>query len=61
MGVITKDKTTYKDLMSYCNPTWISDYTYKKILHSGQGVPSAPGITREAPRESCLLVWGSAK
>lgn len=26
-----KDPAQYKDIMSYCAPKWISDYTYKKI------------------------------
>ena len=34
-----KDKTTYKDVMSYCNPQWISDYTYKKILAFRESSP----------------------
>jgi hypothetical protein len=55
-----KDKTAYKDLMSYCNPQWISDYTYKKILTFRAGSPI--GLLKEpqgeAPKEPCLLVWG---
>jgi hypothetical protein len=55
-----KDKTTYKDLMSYCSPTWVSDYTYKHILSyrqsSGIGLKS---FTLDAgAKEPCLLVWG---
>ena len=45
----------FKDLMTYCAPRWISDYTYKAVLNfraSGGGAPAAG-----APRRS-LLVWG---
>jgi hypothetical protein len=26
-----KDPTVYVDLMGYCNPDWVSDYTYKNL------------------------------
>jgi hypothetical protein len=26
------DPSSYKDLMSYCNPTWVSDYNFGKVL-----------------------------
>jgi hypothetical protein len=55
-----KDKSAYKDVMSYCNPQWISDYTYKEILSFRQGSPiGLRGPARaELPKEPCLLVWG---
>ncbi|MEO8031455.1 MAG: M66 family metalloprotease [Gemmatimonadota bacterium] len=49
-----KDPSTTVDLMSYCSPDWISDYTYLGVLshlmasssvHSDESVPA-------------LLVWG---
>ena len=58
-----KDKTAYKDVMSYCNPQWISDYTYKKILAFRESSPI--GLREQAkeglPKEPCLLVWGLRK
>ncbi len=55
-----KDRTTYKDVMSYCSPQWISDYTYKKILAFREGSPI--GLREEArgkaAKEPCLLIWG---
>jgi hypothetical protein len=48
-----------KDLMSYCEPEWISDYTYKAVLQyrlRGDGGTSAD--TRSAAAEPSLLVWG---
>lgn len=55
-----KNRSTYKDVMTYCDPQWISDYTYKKILAYRE---SSPIGLREAARgsaspEPCLLVWG---
>ncbi len=48
-----------KDLMSYCEPEWISDYTYKAVLQyrlRGDGGTSSD--TRAAAAEPSLLVWG---
>jgi len=48
---------TLRDLMSYCDPPWISDYTYKAILNfraqSGQAVAMTTSATQRG-----LLVWG---
>jgi hypothetical protein len=65
-----KPPGTYKDVMSYCNPEWISDYNYLGIL-SFRGTASAQvaGVTTgrdvapggsgsEAPTRAGLLVWG---
>ncbi len=58
-----KDKTTTKDLMSYCSPQWISDYTYKKILTYRVSIPTALRGLMEirAAEEPCLLIWGTEK
>jgi hypothetical protein len=55
-----KGKTAYKDVMSYCDPRWISDYTYKKILTFRESSPIGlrKDVQGEAPKEPCLLVWG---
>ena len=46
----------FVDLMTYCTPRWISDYTYKAVLNfraaQGGGASASAG-----PRRS-LLVWG---
>ncbi len=42
---------SYKDVMSYCNPKWISDYTYEK-LYAGQvqsGASTQMSITAADP------------
>jgi len=45
---------TYKDLMSYCSPDWISDYTYLGILNYRGPAPSP----LPAPPGPGLVVWG---
>jgi Rieske Fe-S protein len=50
-----KSPSSYYDFMSYCNPDWISDYSYEAILsyrqaHGGTASGSGP--------EASLLIWG---
>lgn len=55
---VPKDPSREKDLMSYCNPEWISDYTYRGVLdfrRDGDGGTS--GVAGDA-KEPTLLVWG---
>lgn len=47
-----RSRHTHQDLMSYCQPTWVSDYTYEGILDFRAAAASA------APAEPVLLVWG---
>jgi hypothetical protein len=53
----------WKDLMSYCGPEWISDYTYTGILdyRQGQGGNSTKRslANGQDTAEPVLLVWGS--
>ncbi len=54
-----KSPLIQKDLMTYCDPEWISDYTYRGVLQfrtSGDGETS--GDARAAAAEPSLLVWG---
>jgi Peptidase M66 len=49
---------TYKDLMSYCNPDWISDYNYLAIANfRGTAAAVEPSGPASAAREG-LMVWG---
>lgn len=49
-----KAPTAIRDLMSYCHPEWISDYTYMGVLaFRGSSAGAQPG--EPAPG---LLVWG---
>lgn len=47
-----------RDLMSYCDPSWISDYTYKAILNFRSTFPMKAGAVTSSARERGLLVWG---
>ena len=50
---------SFKDLMSYCNPDWISDYNYSAILaYRGAGPLVASAA---APARPGLLVWGRVR
>lgn len=53
-----KPPTKYKDIMSYCHPTWISDYTYMRVLHYRNKVDSNQEKKQESTQD-VLLVWGT--
>ncbi len=55
----------YRDLMSYCYPQWISDYSFTKMLEfrlagvgSAAGLASASAADRGAGQGDMLLLWG---
>jgi hypothetical protein len=50
-----KDPSSYKDIMGYCSPNWISDYVFKGILTHRLATPQtvAPGPIPEQP---CLVI-----
>jgi reprolysin-like metallo-peptidase family M12B len=47
---------TSADVMSYCDPRWISDYTYGAVLNYLS--PPAPVVMSQSAVQPCLLVWG---
>ncbi len=57
---------TCKDIMAYCSPVWVSDYTYQKILDFRGGTSGflkvaaedAPLVQPLATPRECLLVRG---
>jgi hypothetical protein len=49
---------TYSDLMSYCNPAWISDYTYLGILNYRGFSSGMLARTAAAAPVRGLLIWG---
>ncbi|WP_419165123.1 hypothetical protein [Candidatus Palauibacter sp.] len=56
----------YSDLMSYCYPQWISDYSFKKMLEFrlGDGARLASAGVQPDPaarRETVLLLWGGIR
>ena len=56
-----RDPAVTKDLMSYCNPEWISDYHYRKSLafRTAQG-SAAQRSDRSQQTEDVLILWGGA-
>lgn len=50
---------TRSDLMGYCSTTWISDYTYKKVIDYRAANPfaSVAMVAQNSPRPG-VLVWG---
>lgn len=57
-----KDPEVIKDLMSYCNPEWISDYHFKKSLafriSEGPSSLSSNGLSQS---EDVLILWGGTQ
>lgn len=49
---------TYKDLMSYCNPDWISDYNYLKVLTFRAG---SSFLRSDSTAKDGLMVWGRVR
>lgn len=52
-----KPPTTTFDLMGYCNPDWVSDYTWDGMVLYRQSNPSY-GPPSPSPAAEGLLVWG---
>jgi hypothetical protein len=50
---------TSSDIMGYCVPKWISNYTYSAVLDYLTTNPVIAGTQQaSAPVQPCLLVWG---
>jgi hypothetical protein len=47
-----------RDLMSYCDPAWISDYTYKAILDFRATYYPMTASAQTGATQRGLLVWG---
>ncbi|HLB09474.1 MAG TPA: M12 family metallo-peptidase [Gemmatimonadaceae bacterium] len=60
-GFDVATKTLYPpamaDVMSYCHPQWISDYTYKGVYNFRAGHPTAADVV-SADLQPCIIVWG---
>ncbi len=48
------DPVETRDIMTYCNPQWISDYHFEGILE----FMDATLTRRTTAQQTCLLVWG---
>ncbi len=64
---VLKDRKALKDVMSYCNPVWISDYHFTRTtvhrLDDDGGVELDGGAAASGGRErgGMLVVWGSVR
>ena len=45
------------EVMSYCHPQWISDYTYTGVYNWRVAHPSSPDLVH-ADLQPCIIVWG---
>ena len=52
-GLLRK-ATDFKEFMSYCQPLWTSDYTYKAVMEWRTNHPAPP----VAAKQNVLLIWG---
>src|SRR5205823_1466906 len=48
--------TAFYDLMSYCNPSWVSDYNYQAVQRDLEAQPNITGAP--SPYVRALLVTG---
>lgn len=46
-----------RDVMSYCSPSWVSDYTYLGIM----GFRGTTAASMSSPAQSTLVVWGRSE
>jgi len=53
-----KDPSREKDLMTYCDPEWISDYTYRGVLDFRRAGDGGTAEFAGTAKEPSLLVWG---
>ncbi|MHB1328766.1 MAG: hypothetical protein ACYC2K_11250 [Gemmatimonadales bacterium] len=54
-----KSPTGHFDLMGYCSPDWISDYTWRAMIAYRQSNPNyAPPVAVSASTVGALVVWG---
>lgn len=49
---------TYKDLMSYCDPDWISDYNYLAVMNFRGTSAVSEDFAGLARTQNGLMVWG---
>ncbi len=53
------DPNTFRDYMSYCNPPWTSDYTYKAIFDAWSWVSSPFDAAAQAAPTDAWVISGS--
>jgi len=53
---VLRSPASYYDLMGYCDPDWISDYTYRAVLNNRAA--AAASTRAVGASQPVLLVWG---
>jgi hypothetical protein len=57
-ALVVKVPGTFKDFMGYCNPTWVSDYTWSKLITYRMSNPNYAPPLASSSAVAGLLVWG---
>lgn len=52
---------TLNDIMGYCDPKWIGDYTYEAVLDYLSPPSTAVRTAASMAIQPCLLVWGQVR
>ncbi len=56
VSLLAPDK--FYDLMSYCHPKWISEYSFSRMLGFREAYARSRGENKAASRVPSLLLWG---
>ncbi len=56
-----KSPANYKDLMTYCDPAWISDYTFEEVLkyRQAESFVATAMLSQNSQEQALLLISGS--
>ncbi len=57
-GGVLFDPARYKDVMSYCNPQWISDYSYAGMQGFLEARPPSAQLQNQGAAQEVLLISG---
>ena len=58
VATLTLKPPTLNDLMGYCDPKWIGDYTYRAVLNYLSPPSPVPSPAVSQAVQPCLLIWG---
>jgi hypothetical protein len=57
----TVEPPSSSDIMGYCDPKWISEYTYSAVLNYLSTAPFVQGLVASTAVQPCLVVWGHVR
>jgi hypothetical protein len=62
VSTATLEPPTSTDIMGYCDPKWISQYTYSGVMdYLTSGAPMVQGDVASMAVQPCLVVWGHVR